>query len=142
MSRVMATHRSLNKMEFKAHMSIHNFVNIPEAEAKSQGYTRDRLGKTHRVRSKKSGRGRANGVKKDMTVLAALIFLPSLAFLPLARAGTFSKNTNVQVDSRDLEPFSLDDRLGRHEEKFHFYKDNDKMVGFNDDGDPNVSMRF
>ncbi len=137
----MATHRSLNKMEFKAHMSIHNFVNVPEAEAKGQGYTRDRLGKTHGVRSKKS-RGRANGVKKDMAVLVALIFLPALAFLPLAHGGTFSKNTNVQVDSRDLEPFSLDDRLGQREEKFHFYKDNDKTVGFNDDGEPNVSMRF
>ncbi|MBI3252852.1 MAG: hypothetical protein HYZ52_06050 [Candidatus Omnitrophica bacterium] len=50
----MTTHRSLNKLEFKAHMSIHNVVEVKDEESKEKGFTRDRLGKKHPVPSKKT----------------------------------------------------------------------------------------
>lgn len=128
-------------MEFKAHMSIHDFVSVPEPGTGSSRYTRDRLGKTHEVRAKGAG-GRTNVTRKTAAALAALIFLPSLVFVSLAYADAQKKSTNVQVDSRDLEPFSMDDRIGKREQKPQFYKDEEKTIGINDDGDPNVSMRF
>lgn len=46
----MSTHRSLNKLEFKAHMSIHNFVEVNDSEEpKDENSTRDRFGKKHRI---------------------------------------------------------------------------------------------
>ena len=45
----MATHRSLNKLEFKAHMSMHNFVEVPEEEVQGSNSTRDRFGKKHNL---------------------------------------------------------------------------------------------
>ncbi|MBI4433065.1 MAG: hypothetical protein HY592_06285 [Candidatus Omnitrophica bacterium] len=46
----MTTHRSLNKLEFKAHMSIHAMVEIKDEPGGVNGaFTRDRLGKRHPV---------------------------------------------------------------------------------------------
>jgi hypothetical protein len=46
----MTTHRSLNKLERKAHMSIHNTVEVVEEELiENVNYTRDRFGKKHKV---------------------------------------------------------------------------------------------
>ncbi|MGH7197231.1 MAG: hypothetical protein ACREH5_00605 [Candidatus Omnitrophota bacterium] len=46
----MTTHRSLNKLERKAHMSIHNKVEVLEAvERRETSFTRDRFGKKHGV---------------------------------------------------------------------------------------------
>ena len=46
----MGTRRSLNKLEFKAHMSIHNTVDVKEDEAKNSPFTRDRFGKKHEIK--------------------------------------------------------------------------------------------
>ena len=52
----MATHRSLNKLEFKAHMSLHNFVEVTEDEAGEERFTRDRLGKKQKLPLKENDR--------------------------------------------------------------------------------------
>ncbi len=122
-------------------MSIHDFVSVPDPEAGGTRYTRDRLGKKHGLSSKDPRR--KSGSAKKTAVFAAWLILPSLAFSPLVYSDApQTKNTNVQIDSRELVPVSLDEKLGKREEKFHFYKDEDKTIGFNDNGDPNVSTRF
>lgn len=45
----MATHRSLNKLERKAHMSIHNHLDVVEEPVLVSSYTRDRFGKKHDI---------------------------------------------------------------------------------------------
>ena len=48
----MATHRSLNKLERKAHQSLHDMVEVHEDEEfKTGGATRDRFGKRHLVKA-------------------------------------------------------------------------------------------
>lgn len=45
----MTTHRSLNKLERKAHMNLHQTREVtPETEAEKSN-TRDRFGKKHKV---------------------------------------------------------------------------------------------
>lgn len=47
----MATIRSLNKLEFKAHMSIHNTTEVLDAsEVGDVNSTRDRFGKKHEIK--------------------------------------------------------------------------------------------
>ena len=41
----MATHRSLNKLERKAHMSVHNTVEVTDEDKAVKSFTRDRFGK-------------------------------------------------------------------------------------------------
>ena len=45
----MTTHRSLNKLERKAHMSLHNTLEVTGQECDELSYTRDRFGKKHSV---------------------------------------------------------------------------------------------
>ena len=46
----MTTHRSLNKLERKAHMSLHNIVEVTDAPpSDTGGFTRDRFGKKQSV---------------------------------------------------------------------------------------------
>ena len=60
----MATIRSLNKLEFKAHMSIHNSAEVKEEEAhEAQQFTRDRFGKKHAL-SSEDGTARVTHLKK------------------------------------------------------------------------------
>ena len=118
----MATHRSLNKLEFKAHMSIHNKTEVPEGETHDSNYTRDRLGKSHRL-SDADGKSRLWRGKKALALVAALT--GALAFAPAAFAG--HRNTDVQVES---------------DPKFAFYRDDQTIVDLNEDGDPNMRMRF
>ena len=47
----MTTHRSLTKLERKAHMSIHNKVEITdEITSEEKSLTRDRFGKKHKIK--------------------------------------------------------------------------------------------
>lgn len=130
----MTTHRSLNKLEFKAHMSIHNMAEVPTAGAESHesAYTRDRLGRTHKLFD---GDGTSRIFKPAATALTLLFLLAGSAC---------ARPENISVSTDDLEQKSFDDRLGKHEreESFAFYRDEDKSVGINDNGDPNVAMRF
>lgn len=41
----MTTHRSLNKLERKAHMNIHNTVEVTDEDKSAKTFTRDRFGK-------------------------------------------------------------------------------------------------
>lgn len=53
----MVTHRSLNKMERKAHMNIHNVKDVAEDDIQQNSksnYTRDRFGKKHKVEPDKN----------------------------------------------------------------------------------------
>ena len=49
----MVTHRSRNKLERKAHMNIHDTIDVAQDEARklelASGGTRDRFGKNHVV---------------------------------------------------------------------------------------------
>ena len=46
----MTTHRSLNKLERRAHMSIHNKVEVFDVqELRQTGFTSDRFGKKHGI---------------------------------------------------------------------------------------------
>ena len=49
----MPTHRSRNKMERKAHMNIHDVIDVADDQAKKNNslsrYTKDRFGKKHEV---------------------------------------------------------------------------------------------
>ena len=50
----MTTHRSRNKMERKAHMNIHDVIDVAEDQTKKNDslsrYTKDRFGKKHEVK--------------------------------------------------------------------------------------------
>lgn len=48
----MVTHRSLNKLERKAHMNIHNTVEVTGNETDAKSFTRDRFGKRQVVQRK------------------------------------------------------------------------------------------
>ncbi len=51
----MTTHRSLTKLERRAHQSLHTLVEIPDqdnTEFVSGGATRDRFGKRHSIPKK------------------------------------------------------------------------------------------
>ncbi|MBI2095095.1 MAG: hypothetical protein HYT89_02885 [Candidatus Omnitrophica bacterium] len=48
----MGTRRSLDKLEFRAHMSVHDTVDVKDAEAKGVRFTRDRFGKKHEIKEK------------------------------------------------------------------------------------------
>jgi hypothetical protein len=113
----MATCRSLNKLERKAHMSLHNTVEVMDEPGPAEAYTRDRFGKRHAV--------------------------PFLAVFLLASAPAWaaSKGTNVQVDSGDLEPFSLN-RKTDPDDRFKFYEKDSTSVGFNENGDPSLNLLF
>ena len=55
----MVTHRSLNKLEFKAHMSIHNKVEVLlDKKPKTGRSTRDRFGKLHDVKPAEKEHGK------------------------------------------------------------------------------------
>lgn len=130
----MTTHRSLNKLEYKAHMSIHNTAEVASAENEmhESAFTRDRLGRRHKLFE---GDGTSRIFKP-----AAL----SALFLFLAAGVCFAVPENIQVTSDEVDSKDFNERLGMHEreERFAFYRDGDSSVGINDNGDPNVAMRF
>ena len=45
----MVTRRSLNKLERKAHMNIHNTVEVTDEDKAAKSFTRDRFGKKQAV---------------------------------------------------------------------------------------------
>ena len=143
---VMATHRSLNKMEFKAHMSIHNFVDVPEGERhESSAFTRDRLGKKHLL-ADESGQPRLGKLRKKTAIFTALFLLAPMGALWAGedREAQFvrKKGPNIQVTSSDPEVHSVDNWMNRNDPKPEIFNNGSQAVGFNEDGDPNVSTRF
>ena len=141
----MPTHRSLNKLEFKAHMSIHNFTEVSEAEThEARNSTRDRFGKSHAL-SNEDGSSRVTVRKRNLKILvmSALLgsFFQASAFTE--EAPVSRRNTDVQVGSESIDTNEwLDQKLNKPEDKFGIPIDRNTSLGFNDDGDPNVGMRF
>ncbi len=142
----MATHRSLNKLEFKAHMSIHNFVEVPEGEThESRAYTRDRLGKKHLL-ADENGDARVGNLRKKTA--AALLFLclaAGTAFAETIQSESGyvkKKGPNVSVSSGDAEVHSVSNWMNDNDPKPTFYQNGSTAASFNDDGEPNVSTRF
>ncbi len=138
----MTTHRSLNKLEFKAHMSIHNMVDVPENESRDTNFTRDRFGKRHLLVNE-DGTPRIR--IKRLPVALIFLFLVSMIG-PLAHAEDERRNRqlgpNVQMTSEEIG--SAWDRLPTREkdEEFSFVKSGDTALGFNENGDPSLSTRF
>ena len=57
--------------------------------------------------------------------------------------GSFShKNTRLTVASSDLEPFSLNEKTEPKNKRAVFYSDQNSSVDINEDGEPNLNMRF
>ena len=53
----------------------------------------------------------------------------------------YAKGPNFTVDSNDLEPYDLN-KKSEPDEKPILYADGNTTVGFNDDAQPNVGVRF
>lgn len=142
----MSTNRSLNKLEFKAHMSIHNHTPVPEEEThESSNYTRDRFQKKHSL-SNEDGTAR---LKRRRGAVAGLFLLSSLCAVPavFADEGYVPKkrsSTNISVSTDDLEPRDFNSRVGEFEEddRFGIPVNDSTSVGFNEDGDPSMNMRY
>jgi hypothetical protein len=134
---LMTTHRSLNKLEFKAHMSIHNFTDVPEQESAGSNGTRDRFGKTHRL-SEEDGtlRIRAKSRKKAPAALLLAVCLWGGA----AWAANANQSCNVQIES-SMDDSWLNERREKHE-KFGIPLNESDKVGFNEDGDPSWFRDF
>ena len=143
----MSTYRSLNKLEFKAHMSIHNFVEVPEEELhESRAFTRDRLGKKHLL-ADKNGDSRIGNLRKKPPVLALALLCvwggAAHADASVSENGFVrKKGPNIQVSSSDPEVHSVDSWMNKNDDKPVLYQNGSASVGFNEDGDPNVSTRF
>ena len=136
----MSTNRSLNKLEFKAHMSIHNKVAVPDEETHESSYTRDRFQKKHRI-SDDEGSSRIRRIKKNLAVLA---LLPAAQLFMCSGTLMAKPNTDIHVDSSEFGETDLDARLhvNSDEDKFGIRVNESTAVGFNEDGDPNLSMRY
>ena len=126
-------------------MSIHNFTEVTEAEThEAKNGTRDRFGKTH-VLSNEDGTSRVRIRNRRIKVLVLAVFLGSLGLTGAFAEETpaVRRNTDVQVGSESVDTNSwLDEKLNKPEDKFGIPIDGNTTVGINDDGDPNVGMRF
>ena len=139
----MSTHRSLNKLEFKAHMSIHNIKDVEEDETHGSGLTRDRFGKRHRL-SDKDGTLRIRRRKLKLGA-GALTLLGALAY-GRAAADTEPptyRNTDIQVETGGLDADSwLNQKLNQPQERFRLPMDDSTALEIDDNGDPNLNMQF
>lgn len=138
----MPTHRSLNKLEFKAHMNIHNVVEVREGESHDSNFTRDRFGKSHRLQNE-DGTSRIRRARRKLKVMAwAVIFGPMLYGHAWALESSPSRNTDIKVDSGDFDDLFLDQKINPPEERLGFPVDESTAIEINEDGDPNLNMRF
>ena len=129
----MTTHRSLNKLEFKAHMSIHNKVEVSDSQMQDSNRTRDRFGKSHSV-SEAGLRPRRRLAKKVFSFLALILLTDSFALAA-------HRSTDVQVESGSVDEL-IDKKINPPKERFAFYRDSEKSLEINEDGDPNMNLRF
>jgi hypothetical protein len=130
----MTTHRSLNKLEFKAHMSIHNMTEVAETSGESleaQNWTRDRFGKSHFV---SDAQGNSRLWRPAASALALGLFLFTSAY-----AGP---NTDVSVESESFEKRVLGYELEPEDEPITFYRDGDTSLILNDDVQPQMNVEF
>ncbi len=139
--KTVTTHRSLNKLEFKAHMSIHNFVDVPEEQTLGASFTRDRFGKNHSLKNE-DGSLKLDCSRLKVKVLSAFAFFFMISCAAVLASEGSLKNTNVTIDSEDDSDSTWNKKFNGGEEKFGFNVDSSTSVGFNEDGDPSMSRRF
>src|SRR3989338_7985131 len=98
----MPTHRSRNKLEFKAHMNIHDVVEVKEGESHNSNFTRDRFGKDHRLQNE-DGTSRIRRSRRKLKAMAwAVTFGSALCSHALALESSAGRNTDIKVDSGDF----------------------------------------
>lgn len=70
---------------------------------------------------------------------------PALAFADAGpepqEEAPVKKGPNVSIDSSELEPFDINKKTDP-EQKPEIYVDQNTTIGFNDDAQPSVGMRF
>jgi len=138
----MPTHRSLNKLEFKAHMNIHNVVEVKEGESHDSNFTRDRFGKDHRLQNE-DGTSRIRRSRRILKGMVwAVIFGSALCGHAWASESSPGRNTDIKVDSGDFDDLFLDQKLNPPQERFGLPVDGSTAIEINEDGDPNLNMRF
>ena len=81
------------------------------------------------------------GLKIPSLVLVMLVFL-SVRIEANESAPPPHKNINVTVESSQLEPFSIDEKTEPKEKRAVFYSDQNSSVDINENGEPNLNMRF
>lgn len=132
----MTTKRSLNKLEWKAHMSIHNTMEVNEhGEVHPDAcFTRDRFGKKQEVRkADHSFRRRAPKVAAFWLFFTITL---SVGFKAEAR------NVNVRMESEERKDLSFINEEKKREERVTFFKDDNAAIDINSEGEPNLNMRF
>ncbi len=73
-------------------------------------------------------------------IILSAIALVSWAW---AHAGcAYAHSTDGVVDTKDLGPISLNEKTRTGNEKTVFYQEGNTAVSINEDGDPNVGMKF
>ncbi len=92
--------------------------------------------KTDFYRSRKAG---------GILILSAGIF--SFAFCETrqalaSEASSTQKGPNVKIDTADLGLISLNEKTEPKEKRPVFYADGNTSLDINEDGDPNINMRF
>ena len=124
-------------------MSIHNIKEVTETEShEARNRTRDRFGKTHAL-SNEDGSTRLP-LRSKALVLAVLFgsMFQAEGFSEEAMK-TARRNTDIQVASEELDENSwLDKELNKPEDRFGIPLSESTAIGFNDDGDPSVGMRY
>ena len=140
----MTTHRSLNKLEFKAHMSIHNFTDVQEEAFEGLHFTRDRFGKSHTL-SEADGQYRFfRAFRKSSVITAGFLMLhAALAFDVFAASTEAPAGPNVRVESGDVDDlWSSRSTAGEEVSVGSLAVSDSTSVGLNENGDPSVLMRF
>ena len=74
-----------------------------------------------------------------VSVCAGLLSAPGEAAEPNSAP---HKSTNVTVESSKLEPFSIDEKTEPENKRATFYSDQNSSVDINENGEPNLNMRF
>lgn len=98
----MSTNRSLNKLEFKAHMSIHDKVVVSDdAQKLESSYTRDRFGKNQAIPNEK-GVVHVRRIKKDLLVFALLSSMASFLLNPVlvTAQNTFAAKPSIYLTAK------------------------------------------
>ena len=113
-------------------MSIHNKVEVPANETQGSHYTRDRFGKKQSVSA--NSRPRRRSAKMLLIATMALLVLRAVP----AEAG---RNTDVQIENGPLSDL-LDKKFNAPDDRFGIPLGESEEIGLNENGDPNLNVRF
>ena len=81
------------------------------------------------------------GVKFSLFMLVLFSFLNARG--EASELGPIShKSTNVTVKSSELQPFSINEETEPKNKRTVFYSDQNSSVDVNENGEPNLNMRF